>query len=307
MVTHQQTRSMYFELFMDSSVIDTIQTLLTEHHGSPITSVRLFPVGGGSVNEAYKIISNRAEFYFAKINSVSLFPSLFTKEKNSLEILAKTGAIAVPRVIACKEYGDHQILILEWVEPGLRTEDFWRTFGRQLAQLHQITNACFGGKEDNYMGALPQYNPPLGNWTDFFIQQRLEPQIRLAFNYRYFNQTIMGQFRRLYHFLPEIFPDVSPSLLHGDLWKGNFLCNKNSKPVLIDPAVYFGYHQMDLAMTTLFGGFDSQFYEVYQYHIPLPTNYREIWKICNLYPLLVHLNLFGMSYLQDIVDILRPY
>jgi fructosamine-3-kinase len=107
--------------------------------------------------------------------------------------------------------------------------------------------------------------------------------------------------------LPEFFPNGNLCLLHGDLWSGNFLCDKAGMPVLIDPAVYYGYAAVDLAMTTLFGGFDSAFYDSYNQLLPFPANHRRQWEICNLYPLLIHLNLFGRGYLQSIVSTIQYY
>jgi fructosamine-3-kinase len=117
----------------------------------------------------------------------------------------------------------------------------------------------------------------------------------------------LNAFENLYQQLKNIFDHEQPALLHGDLWSGNFMCDQDSEPVLIDPAVYFGHRSMDLGMTTLFGGFDKSFYETYSYHLPFPNNYSEQWDICNLYPLLIHLNLFGVGYLGQIERILQSY
>jgi len=179
--------------------------------------------------------------------------------------------IRVPAVIACETVGDRQIMVLEWIEQGLRTERFWRRFGEQLAHLHQVERDIFGLWEDNYMGALPQDNAQSANWTAFFIERRLAPQIRMAAGRGLLTASHIRQFERLYQVLPGIFPDASPSLLHGDLWSGNFLC------------------------------------DAYAYYAPLPANYREHWEICNLYPLLIHLNLFGKSYLGSIMDTIQRF
>ncbi|MEJ0102180.1 MAG: fructosamine kinase family protein [Bacteroidota bacterium] len=157
------------------------------------------------------------------------------------------------------------------------------------------------------MGALHQNNAYSENWNDFFVHQRLQPQTRIAIDKGLLPQKTIHQFDVLYKKLNSIFNKENASLLHGDLWSGNFMCDDQSQPFLIDPAVYFGHRNMDLAMTTLFGGFDKSFYESYQYHFPLPGNYREQWDVCNLYPLLIHLNLFGSSYLYDIETILKKF
>jgi protein-ribulosamine 3-kinase len=161
--------------------------------------------------------------------------------------------------------------------------------------------------EDNFMGSLPQSNEPTIDWPTFFIHHRLQPQIEMATARQLLQKTHTVAFESLFLKLDSVFDAVKPSLLHGDLWSGNFMCDERLLPVLIDPAVYFGHRSMDLAMTTLFGGFDKSFYESYNYHFPFPSNYHEQWEICNLYPLLIHLNLFGSSYLHQITDTLNKF
>lgn len=263
-------------------------------------------VGGGSINHTYRINENTQTF-FCKLNDQAALPGMFDAEKNGLALLASQQVIRIPRVIANEQTGGTQILILEWIEQGLKSDPFWDTFGRQLAALHHVEHSQFGLTTHNYMGALPQSNEPCDSWTAFFIHQRLQPQIKLALDHKLLEPAHVKQFEKLYQQLGVIFPVEPPVLLHGDLWSGNFLCDEKSKPVLIDPAVYYGHRSIDMAMTTLFGGFDARFYESYNYHFPLPTNYRQQWEVCNLYPLLIHLNLFGKSYLADILNTIRQY
>ena len=165
----------------------------------------------------------------------------------------------------------------------------------------------FGLDHSNYMGALRQDNTPSDRFVDFFIHRRLQPQVGLAVKEGLLDHSAVAHFERLYTRLPDIFPVEPPSLLHGDLWSGNFLADESGEPVLIDPAVYYGHRSIDLAMTTLFGGFARPFYESYAYHYPFPPNFQEQWDICNLYPLLVHLNLFGQSYLGKILHTIRRF
>lgn len=158
------------------------------------------------------------------------------------------------------------------------------------------------------MGSIPQSNQPTNNWIDFFIQQRLQPLVEKSLSQKLLSSKHQTEFENLYKELPSIFEEEQkPSLLHGDLWSGNFMCNENSQPVLIDTAVYFGHPSIDLGMTTLFGGFRSAFYDAYNYHSSLPSNYKEQWEVCNLYPLLIHLLLFGRSYLSQIERTLHNY
>ena len=276
-----------------------IEQLLSE-------KVSFTAVGGGSINHTYRINANTQTF-FCKLNNQAELPGLFDAEQNGLTLLASQQVIRIPLVIANEQINGIQILILEWIEQGLKSDSFWDTFGRQLAALHHVEHTRFGLTTNNYMGALPQNNEPCGNWIEFFIHQRLHPQIKLALDHRLLEPAHVKQFEKLYQQLGVIFPVEPPVLLHGDLWSGNFLCDEKGKPVLIDPAVYYGHRSMDMAMTTLFGGFDARFYESYNYHFPLPANYRQQWEVCNLYPLLIHLNLFGKSYLADILNTIRQY
>jgi protein-ribulosamine 3-kinase len=275
--------------------------------GLPISSLTLSRIGGGSINNTYRVLVNQKFAFFLKTNKADKFPGLFEKEKQGLEFLSSQKLIAVPTVLFCGTYKDEQILVLEWIEQGLKTDSFWKKFGEQLANLHHCTHSHFGFEYDNYMGALPQQNHPTDSWVEFFTRHRLVPQIEMALASHLLSKKEADGFENLYKKLDTIFNIEKPSLVHGDLWSGNFMCNENSVPVLIDPAVYYGHRSVDLAMTTLFGGFDKAFYAAYHYHFPLPSNYQEQWDICNLFPLLIHLNLFGQSYLYDIKMTLQKF
>ncbi len=264
-------------------------------------------VGGGSINETYRVQLSEMTV-FCKINSATKFPQLFRKEAAGLKLIAEQAVIKTPVIIDCFENANEQVLLLEWVREGERTDTFWKALGKQLAALHCSTTAAFGLDEDNYMGSVPQQNKPCANWIDFFIRQRLEPIIKRCINKNLLTNLHLNQAEKLYQRLPIIFEeDEPPSLVHGDLWSGNFMCNSNSEPVLIDPAVYYGHRSVDLAMTTLFGGFHQSFYEAYNYHFPFQINYKEQWEVCNLYPLLIHLYLFGASYLTRIEQTLNKF
>jgi len=293
---------------MSSGISSTLTELLTRSAGVEITSpLQIRAVGGGSINTAYHLSTNRNQHWFCKINDARRFPDLFVLERQGLALLEATHTVRIPSVIACEIIDQDQLLIMEWIPEGLRNNDFWRRFGEGLAQLHHHSSSSFGLDHNNYMGALPQSNTSSTDWVDFFIHQRLHPQITLAAGKGLLTDVHRQQFQRLYKALTDIFPPEPPALLHGDLWSGNFLCDAAGSPVLIDPAVYYGHRSMDLAMTTLFGGFERSFYEAYAYHYPFPPNYREQWDICNLYPLLIHLNLFGESYLRNILHTIQQF
>ena len=286
----------------------TIHDKLVELFGSESTaSIEFGPVGGGCINETHRIRFGNQQF-FCKVNSATKFPHLFEKESHGLELIARQKVIKVPGVIDCFETGGKQVLLLQWVNEGERTQGFWERFGQQLAELHTVTNEYFGLHEDNYMGSVPQRNSATAKWTDFFIHQRLQPLVDQSLTGGLLSSRHVADFEKVYRKLPSFFADdQQPSLLHGDLWSGNFMCNENAEPVLIDTAVYFGHPSIDLGMTTLFGGFRGSFYEAYNHHSPFPPNYKEQWDICNLYPLLIHLVLFGRSYLSQIENILHRY
>jgi fructosamine-3-kinase len=180
--------------------------------------------------------------------------------------------------------------------------------GIGLARLHKTTQNTFGLHYDNYIGSLTQSNtPPADSWTEFFIHQRLEPMLKMAVDSGKAEPDLIPKFESLYSKLDEIFPQEKPALLHGDLWSGNCMADDNGDPVIYDPAVYYGHREMDLAMTKLFGGFESEFYEAYQEEFPLEKHWEQRIAICNLYPLLAHVNLFVGSYIQSIKNIINRY
>jgi protein-ribulosamine 3-kinase len=270
------------------------------------TSLHYKELSGGSINKAFQLASE-SHTLFCKINSATKFPHLFEREAAGLSLLEKYGVIKTPKVIDLLEIDSYQALLLEWIEPGSPTPVFWKTFGEQLAALHAISQESFGLNTDNYMGAVPQINSLTPDWSTFFIQHRLEPLVQQGHSLQLLTASHLTRFHKLYDRVSAIFDEQPPAFLHGDLWSGNFMCTQDQQPVLIDPAVYFGHRSIDLGMTTLFGGFDKAFYEAYHYHYPFPANYKDQWAIGNLYPLLVHLLLFGKSYLASIERTLNDF
>ena len=292
-------------MHLSSQVLSVIRQKVV-HHFSETADLQVRPVGGGSINETYHI-ETTPKSIFCKLNSATKFPQLFMKEQNGLGIIARQGTIKTPYVISCFEQDGSQVLLLDWIREGERTEAFWKKFGEQLATLHQISSNQFGLEEDNYMGSVPQSNRQHNTWTRFFIEERVQPMVRRCVEKGQLTKSHQHQFESLGKKLEDIFEEEKASLLHGDLWSGNFMCNQNNEPVLIDPAVYYGHRSIDLAMTTLFGGFSQPFYDAYHYSFPFPSNYKEQWAVCNLYPLLIHLYLFGSSYLPQIEHTLKQF
>lgn len=263
-------------------------------------------VGGGSINDTYKVNTTEGNF-FVKKNSASLYPQMFEKEALGLKVLREAKSIELPEVVDFGESENDAFLILRFINNGSETSSFWDDFGRQLGNLHKNSDKHFGLNHDNYIGSLYQYNNKHDNWSDFFRAERLERQVKLARNNGAIDTGTVSAFERFYARLDNIFPQEPPALLHGDLWGGNFMVSEKGNPVIIDPAVYYGHREMDLGMSQLFGGFDHQFYNSYNKHYPLENGWEERLSYCNLYPLMVHVNLFGGGYLQSVKTILRKF
>lgn len=268
--------------------------------------INIQTVPGGCINEAAKVTTGKGNF-FIKWNSASKYPGMFEAEARGLELLRAAGKIYIPKVAFTDIIEETSFLILEWVEPGKRDKDFWSDFGSSLALMHQKTNNKFGLDHDNYIGSLHQSNKRHNTWSGFFIEERLEPQLKLAKNSNKIDNTIIKKFNSLYKELEEIFPSEKPALLHGDLWNGNYMTSPEGKACIFDPSVYYGHREMDIAMARLFGGFDQEFYKAYNEQYPLEKGWQDRLDICNLYPLLVHINLFGGSYLSQVKSILSAY
>ncbi|NQU35795.1 MAG: fructosamine kinase family protein [Bacteroidetes bacterium] len=283
-----------------------VEIKLTEYLGRKTIVDSYVPIGGGSINETYKISTSEGLFFIKK-NSASSFPQMFEKEAIGIKTLGASKEINVPEIIGTGEIDNIAFLILNYIKPGIIMPSFWGDFGKQLSNLHRHTSDKFGLNYDNYIGSLHQINTQHCTWSDFFREERLEYQIKLARDKGEIGKITVAAFERFYKHLDNIFPIEPPALLHGDLWSGNFMVNENGQPVIIDPAVYYGHREMDLGMSQLFGGFDNQFYISYNDHYPLQQGWEERLQYCNLYPLLVHVNLFGRSYLQSVKAILKKF
>jgi fructosamine-3-kinase len=213
------------------------------------------------------------------------------------------GVIRIPRVIAAGNSTEDQsgYLLMEWIEPGVPGSHFWKTLGEGLAELHAVGGETFGFTSDNFIGATLQINTPCADWSEFFATCRLEPQFRLARDRKLWSDSWAEPLRRLMASLPEALSgEYTPSLVHGDLWRGNTMPAADGQPVLIDPAVYFGHAEVDIAMSELFGRFGAEFYDAYRAARGLPPGYSRRRDIYNLYHLVNHLNLFGGSYATSV-------
>jgi len=263
-------------------------------------------VGGGCISKAQKIVTEVGDEFFLKTDSV---PASFSKEANGLLEIAKSKTLIVPNIIAV----DNDFLLLQYIEPGLTSPDFFIDFAKQYAEMHRYTSESFGFYEDNYLGSSLQPNRPLGdeanNWPLFFFNKRLNYQFSLVEQNGYATDELRHLFSQLENKFDTILnaPIEPPCLLHGDLWAGNFMINKAGKAVLIDPAVYYGNREADLAMTSIFGGFPQVFYDAYHAAYPLADGWEYRQNIYKLYHILNHLNLFGVSYYDEAIALIKYY
>nr|WP_321408307.1 fructosamine kinase family protein [uncultured Carboxylicivirga sp.] len=263
-------------------------------------------VGGGCIAKTQVIKTEGGDQFFLKSGFSN---TMFRNEANGLRELSKANCIRIPKVIVV----DDDFLLLENIETGIKNGNFFTEFGQAFAQLHQYTSTSYGFYEDNYIGATPQENLPSltesNNWTEFYFNKRLKFQFLLAekngFSDAEFRRLFNGIERQIYQILDG--SEEPPTLLHGDLWGGNYMVDNQNKAVLIDPAVYYGHREADLAMTKLFGGFGPQFYQSYQQTYPLKEGYEYRQNIYLLYHVLNHLNLFGSSYKSQSEQLMRSY
>jgi protein-ribulosamine 3-kinase len=265
-------------------------------------------LSGGCISNAYKITFEDDLSFLIKINEHSP-TDMFTKEAHGLQELRKANTIKVPDVI---HYED-EFILLEFIESGRKTKNFFEDFGRKFALLHKFAADEFGFYEDNYIGSTPQINindeSIKKNWTSFYFNMRLLYQFRLAEKNGYADNSLRDAFTKISNKIDSVLEgsDEKSSLLHGDLWSGNYMTDENGEACLIDPAVYYGNREADLAMTKLFGGFSVSFYEAYNEAFPLREGWKYRENIYMLYHVLNHLNLFGRGYYAHALSLMKFY
>jgi len=262
-------------------------------------------VSGGSINDSFQVETTNGKF-FLKLNSATRFPNMFEAEKRGLELLGHSSFV-VPKPLKVGTHGDNQFILMEWIDKGAPAQGFWDEFGRSLAELHVLSSKRFGLDHDNYIGSLPQRNSEHANWADFYREERLIPQIKLAERKDRLTEKMKTGFEGLFQKLEMIFPTEKPSLLHGDLWSGNMMVSENGSPCIFDPAVFYGHREMDQTMMALFGGFGNSWVEAYNEVYSLESGWQERIPIGQLYPLMVHVNLFGGGYVGSVERILSQF
>jgi protein-ribulosamine 3-kinase len=273
-----------------------IAQAIRETTGTGFELQRKRSVGGGCINEAYRIEGD-GQVYFAKLHGAGDLP-MFEAERAGLEALGRAQAVRVPQPLCCGSTRDYGFLVMEWIAFGRRGDT--GLLGRQLARQHHSTSERFGWGRDNTIGTTPQVNTPNADWVAFWRAHRLGFQLELARRKGY-GGRLQQQGERLMAQCAALFTDhrPTPSLLHGDLWGGNWAPDREGRPVIFDPAVYYGDREADLAMTELFGGFAADFYHTYREAYPLDPGYGVRKTFYNLYHILNHLNLFGGGYAEQ--------
>ena len=278
--------------------------------GQTVEVIEAQLVSGGNINTSAQVFSSEGVFFVKWNQFDQSFPekqTMFESEARGLDLLRHTDALHIPHVIGYGQHQDKSYLILDYIDSGKPGDSYWETLGQSLAVLHSHTQPKFGLDFNNFIGSLPQDNSPTANGLDFFFEHRLLPQAGLALYRELLPKQAYDALFRLRERLPDLIPNERPALLHGDLWSGNVLVNEDGQPALIDPAVYYGFREAELAFTKLFGGFDDRFYDAYHEAFPLQDGFYERVAIYNLYPLLVHVNLFGSGYVSGVERVLKQF
>lgn len=270
-------------------------------------------VSGGCISSAEIVTLGDGRTFFVKSKLDA--GELFQRESEGLVAIERTNAIKVPAVIGLGETESRVgFLVLEHIEGGGEGKGFSKTFGRQLAAMHRFNSEhgsgpdSFGFEADNFIGSTPQPNDWYADWGEFWVENRIRFQLKLAVENGYASSEFRNGCENLIDKFDQIVArDECPCLIHGDLWSGNFMVSSAGSPVLIDPAAYFGSREAEFGMTTLFGGFNSHFYHAYNEAWPLSDGWESRVEIYRLYHLMNHLNLFGSSYYTGCIEILRKY
>jgi fructosamine-3-kinase len=275
--------------------------------GRAVIETRRVP--GGDINEAFEARLDDGSRLFVKTH-VDAPPRMFQREARGLRWLREANALRVPEVIAVAEATEHHpaFLVLELIASRARRATFEADLGRGLALLHRAGAPGFGFDEDNFIGRLPQPNTPASTWAAFYGEQRLLVQVRTAVDSGRAPRSWIARVDDLIARLPTLVGrDEAPARLHGDLWSGNVISDERGAPVIIDPAAYGGHREVDLAMLRLFGSPGPRVFDAYGEVWPLEPGHEERVQLYQLYPLLVHVNLFGGSYVHAADGILRAY
>ncbi|MEM7595509.1 MAG: fructosamine kinase family protein [Cyanobacteria bacterium P01_A01_bin.83] len=270
-----------------------ISQAISKATGQQLAIATTNSVSGGCINQGYKV-SSKDTTYFVKLNRASEV-EMFAAEALGLQQMQATQTITVPEPICWGTADNSSYIVLQWLNLASGNSQSWRSMGQQLAAMHrQGTSQDFGWSRNNTIGSTPQINTWMDNWADFFAQQRIGYQLKLAKrrggNFPDTKKIVEAVRNKLADRQPQ------PSLVHGDLWSGNAAISSDGAPIIFDPATYYGDRETDIAMTELFGGFGAAFYQGYNEAWQLDSGYQQRKQIYNLYHVLNHFNLFGGGY-----------
>lgn len=272
-----------------------IETSISDTLGTPFAIEGKHSIGGGCINSAFKVEGNGRQF-FVKLNRADLL-DMFVAEAEGLAELARPGAIRVPEPLCYGTSSGQAFLVLENLSLGGGSRGGMQKLGQQLGAMHRCTAPQFGWRRDNTIGSTHQPNPWHDDWVDFWQRQRLGFQLQWA-EQQAGSGRMLRKGEQLLAQVAVFFTDYQPkaSLLHGDLWSGNYSMLVSGEPVIFDPAVYYGDREADIAMTELFGGFSAEFYAAYNDAWPLDSGFKTRKTLYNLYHILNHFNMFGGGY-----------
>jgi fructosamine-3-kinase len=286
-----------------------LREALAARLGSPI--VRSSAASGGEINQAFRIELADGRHLFVKTHAAAP-PGMYECEARGLAWLRQAGALRVPEVAYAGDLGSAgACLAIEHLAPGnarAHPKDFDAALGAGLAALHRAGADQFGLSYDNFIALLPQANASLPTFGEFYAARRLAPQLERAQRSGHIGASLAARVNRLIERIDELIgPPEPPARLHGDLWNGNVISDEHGAPCLIDPAVYAGHREIDLAMMRLFGGFSERVFEAYAAAFPLAAGQRERVPLFQLYPVLVHVNLFGAGYVRQVESLVAHY
>jgi len=279
-----------------------VEKAISEQLHTPYKITSQQEIGGGCINSAYKISDGETD-WFVKTNKASLV-DMFASEAEALNEMAASDTVKVPRALCYGSDGHNSYLVLEYFE--LNGSADMSVFAQQLAAMHKKTANSFGWHRSNVIGSTQQNNKQKNDWVDFWREERLGFQLELA-EKNGCNRELIKQGERLSDCLDDFFTDYEPkpSMLHGDLWGGNYAGMKDSTPVIFDPAFYYGDREADIAMTKLFGGFNQQFYDAYNDAWPLEKGHQQRVTLYNTYHIINHFNLFGGGYESQAINMIQ--
>jgi protein-ribulosamine 3-kinase len=286
---------------------ERLRAKLVADLGSQVRQVRT--AAGGDINQTFSVELADGRKLFVKTHAAAP-PRMYVCEAAGLSWLAEANALRVPRVVLAtdSEPDAPACLVLELIASAQRRANFDDELGAGLALLHSAGPQYFGFEHDNYVALLPQANTKSSCWARFYAEQRLVPQTELARRSGRIGSALERRLQTLCARLAELVgPAEPPARLHGDLWGGNLLSDERGAPCLIDPAAYAGHREMDLAMMRLFGGFSERVFAAYDEAYPLQPGHRERVELYQLYPLLVHVNLFGGHYAAQVESLVRRW